>query len=152
MSDARSAREALLAQLMVDMDALLNRVEVSVSSVNEAAGRLDRAAQRYNSEALRSAELARGSVGEFITKRTNEAAGQAKAELRRTLNEVVDARLQGLQNALSRMETNLATIQQVGHTGQHDRRKPLHAVVTAMLVAMSSAAIGAAIASWVITK
>ena len=157
MNDVRSAREALMAQLMADMDVLIARADAVVVSMNAAASRLDGAAQGFEAQAQRSAEAAKGSVGEFITKRTNErmseASAQAKTELRAAMNdaaraafnEIAGVPLQGLHGLMARIEVSQAKL---AAAGRRDGFKLLHVV----LVALVFAAIGAASAVWLLQK
>lgn len=93
MSDPRTAREALLAELMGDMDQLLERQEKATAAANAAAERLEAAAKTIALAAAANAEAAKTSVGDFITRRVNEATGQAVQDARKTIDEAIAAAL-----------------------------------------------------------
>ncbi|NRF71398.1 hypothetical protein HLB44_30875 [Aquincola sp. S2] len=94
MSDARTVREALLQQLLNDVDELLRRLESLEPGISAGVARLEGAAQGLQAATLASSDAAKASVGEFITRQTNEAVHQAKAELRTTMNEAARAAYQ----------------------------------------------------------
>lgn len=90
-SALRSAREALVAQLLGDVDRLLLRVETLAPSVESAAARLEVAAQGLDAATHASSAAAKASVGEYITRRTNEAVIAACEDVREGVTR--DARL-----------------------------------------------------------
>lgn len=80
MNDPRTVREALLAELIKDVDQLIERHERAAAAMESAATRLEAAARTIDA----STQAAKASVGEHITRRVNEetakgiqTAGQA---------------------------------------------------------------------------
>ena len=126
MSDVHTVREALLAQLLADVDGVLDRASGVITATNEAAARMDRAAQRFAAEALRNAELAKGSVGEFIARRTNETVQTATAQLQASVHAATGAAVQ--QELLPHLQALVGKLNQ------------LTAAVTAALAANVEAA------------
>ena len=134
MSDVHTVREALLAQLLADVDGVLDRASGVITATNEAAARMDRAAQRFAAEALRNAELAKGSVGEFIARRTNETVQTATAQLQASVHAATGAAVQ--QELLPHLQALVGKLNQ------------LTAAVTAALAANGAAAHPQPPSSW----
>lgn len=95
MSDQRlrTAREALLAELMGDMDQLLDRQEASAKATTAAAERLEAATMTLTQATAASVEAAKASVGEYITRRVNETTDQAVHDARKAIDEAIAAAL-----------------------------------------------------------
>lgn len=83
----RTAREALVAQLIGDVDRLLDRVERIAPAIENAAVRLERASQALDVATRANSEWAKASVGDYIARRTNETVKAARAELLDALTE-----------------------------------------------------------------
>ena len=134
MSDVHTVREALLAQLLADVDGVLDRASGVITATNEAAARMDRAAQRFAAEALRNAELAKGSVGEFIARRTNETVQTATAQLQASVHAATGAAVE--QELLPHLQALVGKLNQ------------LTAAVTAALAANGASAHPQPASSW----
>lgn len=90
---ARTAREALLAELFADVDEVLRRQEAVIAAADAAAARLEAAARSVAQASADAAEAARASVGEYITRRVNESAAQAVQASRMAIDEAAAAAL-----------------------------------------------------------
>jgi hypothetical protein len=90
---ARTAREALLAELFSDVDEVLRRQEAVIAAADAAAARLEAAARSVAQASADAAEAARASVGEYITRRANESAAQAVQTSRMAIDEAAAAAL-----------------------------------------------------------
>lgn len=87
MSDPRTAREALLAELMADMDRLLDKQLAAAQAMTTAADRIEAALKAVPTTMQASSETAKGSVGEFITRRVNDATANALQSTRQAMEE-----------------------------------------------------------------
>jgi hypothetical protein len=90
---ARTAREALLAELFADVDEVLRRQQAVIAAADAAAARLEAAARSVAQASADAAEAARASVGEYITRRANESAAQAVQASRMAIDEAAAAAL-----------------------------------------------------------
>lgn len=89
-----TAREALIAQLLQDVDGLLTRVEALPKAIGDAEGGLkrsaevlDAAADRYRGAATTFSEAAREGMAEYARAKAAEAGQRAASEARAAIAE-----------------------------------------------------------------
>ncbi len=88
---ARDAQAALLEQLLGDVDGLVARVEQIAPALEAAAERVERATAASQAAFAANAEAAKASVGEWITRTTNEATARALKDHMQSVDETVAA-------------------------------------------------------------
>lgn len=141
MSDVRTTREALLAELLRDVDQILERQERSAAATEAAAARLEAAARGVEAATAAAAEAARASVGEYITRRVNESTAQALQATRQAIDEAAAAALG---------KAMLAAQQHKGQEGASPTTRPSSGLAWwAFGAGVAAAAIGAA---WLIAR
>lgn len=93
MSDPRTAREALVAELLGSVDQLLDRQEQLANAITTAAERLEAAAKTIALATAANSDAAKASVGDYITRRVNEATDQALLDARKAIDDAAAAAL-----------------------------------------------------------
>ena len=136
MSDVRGVREALIQQLLADVDSLTTRLEAVGTSIEAAASELTAAGQAYRRSAIEAASVAKASVGEFIVARTNDALANAGASIRATADEAVRAALK---------EAFLAGLEKDAEQSRPARMRAKAQVLSLVVVAIGSAAVAACV-------
>lgn len=143
MSDVRTTREALLAELLRDVDQILERQERSAAATEAAAARLEAAARAVEAATAAAAEAARTSVGEYITRRVNESTAQALQTTRQAIDEAAAAAL-GKAMLVAQERSGQAS-------GSPTARPTTSLAWWAFGAGVAAAAIGAGVA-WLITR
>ncbi|MEY3202262.1 MAG: hypothetical protein RIR70_1812 [Pseudomonadota bacterium] len=94
MSAPRTAREALMAELLGDMDALLARVEAlprqvaaSEERLAQSVAALDEAGDRFRLAVTAFTEQAKSELAEYLDRKASEAADKTVREQRAALEE-----------------------------------------------------------------
>jgi hypothetical protein len=89
MADPRSVREALVAELLGDVDVILTRFEALVPAVADAEKRvldsvavLEGAGDRYKMVVTAFSEQAKSELGEFLDRKTQQVTAQTLEEHR----------------------------------------------------------------------
>ena len=137
MNAPRTAREALMAELLGDMDALLERVEALPGQVTASEERLaasvaalEEAGDRFRLAVTAFTEQAKTELSDYLDRKAGEAADRTVAEQRAALEEAARAVFRSesvvLRNALAELSGQLR--QSVG-------RRVLGHVVTALATA-----------------
>lgn len=99
-SGPRTTREALIAEILGDVDQLLHRVEALQGSVSESEGKLsltatalDEAADRYRLAVTAFTDQARTELTDFLQRKASGVASATVDDLRQALHESARAAL-----------------------------------------------------------
>jgi hypothetical protein len=110
MSAPRTAREALIAELLGDMDALLARVEAlprqvaaSEERLAQSVATLDEAGDRFRLAVTAFTEQAKSDLAEYLDRKASEAADKTVSEQRGGLEEAVRTAFRSESVALGKM-------------------------------------------------
>jgi ABC-type transporter Mla subunit MlaD len=147
VAEPRTTREALIAEVLGDMDTLVQRVEALQRAIDEAdarlsrtVARLDQATDRYRQTVTAFADQAKSEVQEYVQTVAHEAGTKAMEEQRQAM--FTAARFAFRSEVAGKAATLSETLMQMAREFRHARRSRfVEFGVTALLSSLMTAAL-----------
>lgn len=101
MSDKgpRTAKEALLAELLGDVDTLLERLEKADQGIRQTVAVLNDADERYRQAVSMFTEQAKAELGTWLDQKATQTVQDMENRLRGMLVQIVDERMASMNEA-----------------------------------------------------
>lgn len=152
MNGPRTAREALIAELLGDVDRLLARVEALPAQVAAAEANvagtitgLNEAGDRFRLAVTAFAEEARTGLAEYVQRKAGEAGSRAAEEARAAM---IDAARQAFRSEASDRAAQLANT--LAQASREFRQSTWSRLAEHFLTACAASALSAGLVLWIV--